>query len=69
MSDRLALANSHQHQALVLLKRYFTERDESLLKGPDGLAASFQAYMDDFEEFRKLREAYFKAHQLTVQKP
>ncbi|AGA24877.1 putative membrane protein [Singulisphaera acidiphila DSM 18658] len=69
MSDHLVMAKTHQHQSLVLLKRFVSDKDASLLKGPDGLDASFKAYAKEFEEFRKLREAYFKTHQLTLQEP
>ena len=60
MSDRLATARTHQHRSLVLVKRFVADKDANLLEGPDGLDASFKAYVKDFEEFRKLREAYFK---------
>ncbi|SIO41859.1 rhomboid protease GluP [Singulisphaera sp. GP187] len=69
MVDRLSKARTHQHHALILLSRFFADKDASLLKGPDGLDASFKAYIKELEEFRTLRDAYFKTHQLTLRKP
>lgn len=69
MSDCLSSAQTHQHRSLDLLKRFVAEKNADSLQGPEGLDASFKAYLAQFEEFRKLREAYFKRHGLTLQKP
>jgi rhomboid protease GluP len=67
--EALVSARSHQAHALDILRKYLAKGDESILAGPDGLEASFAAYTRDIERFEAMRDAYFKAHSLTEQKP
>ncbi len=69
MADCPSSAQTHQHRSLDLLKRFVAEKNADSLQGPEGLDASFKAYLAQFGEFRELREAYFKRHGLTLQKP
>jgi rhomboid protease GluP len=68
MSAIVASGQKRQAHVLGLLKRFIADGNAAILDGPEGLKASDVAFKKDFEEFARLREAYFKAHGLTVAK-
>jgi rhomboid protease GluP len=67
--DQITQARTHLGAALNALRLLIVNGDENLIDGKEGFLPSMNAYKKDFEQFGTLRDAYFKAHNLTPETP
>jgi rhomboid protease GluP len=65
MRDCLVAARKDQVDMLAALKSFAVMHDPMLISGENGLQKRIEKYTGEFKRFQDLRQAYFKAHQLT----
>lgn len=64
----LTSAQAMQIRMLTAVEQLVETGDQARFRGPEGLAASSEAYVKEFGEFKRRRDAYFQEHSMQVVK-
>jgi hypothetical protein len=67
--DHLSSAQRHHVRALESLRSFLKNRDQRLLRGPDGYEVHIEAASEQVRSYQKQLGVYLKAHELTLQSP